>query len=173
MASPPCASAGGALAWRSPKNPFPHSGHLKGFSPECVCRCRVSVELLPKLFPHTLHWCTPGACGLGAGRCGRVCGSAALQSCGRPVGTVRSGGGGQEVRWLSPTGVPAPGGSGAHCDGRHAHTGGSGRAAQGGCRRRRCSSRAERCGRLRPHVRQRQERPRCLCVLWCRSRWPL
>lgn len=28
-------------------------GAFKGFLPQCVCRCRVSVELLPKFVPHT------------------------------------------------------------------------------------------------------------------------
>lgn len=37
------------------KKPLPHSEHLKGFSPECVCSCHVNVELLRKLLLHTQH----------------------------------------------------------------------------------------------------------------------
>lgn len=48
--------------WHSPRIPC-STRHLKGFLPQCVCRCCVSVELLPKFVPHTPHEGASGARG--------------------------------------------------------------------------------------------------------------
>lgn len=75
-----------------------------------------------------------GACGLqGWEQCGRVHDCAALHCCGRPEGTVYSGGARQG--WGQPgcqLGAPAPGGNAARSAGKHVHTVGSGKAVRAG-----------------------------------------
>lgn len=151
------------------ENLLPHLGHLKGFLPQGVCRCHVSVELLPKFMPHTPHECTSGARGChGAelpGAVGQVLGAwfhspTLLQK-------ARGQCAQQSELVVVPLKCARAGGSAVHCSGtcarhRQGHS--------GKCERQQCSSRAQRC-----RTRRRQERQGHWCrlrrLLW-RKLWP-
>lgn len=159
------------------KNPLLHSGHLKGFLPQCVCRCRVSVELLPKFMPHTPHECTPGARGcqrLWAKCCAH--GSTAPPCYRRPADSVCS----KASWWWCPSGAPTlveaqcalaeragsasvavePGGVGSGGSRRGRATGALFGAGRGGC----CG---ESSGRIRCRYRASGQRG---CVGACAAR---